>query len=147
MRKFLLIAVLSMFFTIIQAQEKYPVYCDVYLIGERDFGKNAVLNFDFGLDRNVNLLDENGKTIKFPSVIAAINYLAKKGWKLFTVGMGTNSAASVLSETITGMKTILLPMHYVMVKEVSSDDEILIGLRTSKEERKKKEMSDDGYLY
>ena len=65
-------------FASIYAQEKYPVYCDVYLFSERDISKNAVISFDFGFDRNVDLLDESGKKMKFPSVFTAINYMAKK---------------------------------------------------------------------
>lgn len=135
-------------FASIYAQEKYPVYCDVYLFSERDISKNAVISFDFGFDRNVDLLDESGKKMKFPSVFTAINYMAKKGWRLFSVVSGTNDMLSIINERLVGTKTTKLVTHYIMTKDVFTDDEILKGLRTSfKEPKKKKDFSDDGYMY
>ena len=150
MKRILFIVILALACIGVRAQNKYTAYCDIYLFGERSITKNAVLNFDFGDDKNVDLLDENGKIIKFPSPITAINYLSKKGWKLFSVTSSTNSTMSILNQTTSGIITPIMVMHYIMTKDVSSDAEILNGLRTSKKEKKEKKektMSNDGYFY
>lgn len=55
---------------------------------------------------------------------------------------------SIINEHLLGTKTTKLVTHYIMTKDVFTDDEILKGLRTSfKEPKKKKEISDDGYMY
>lgn len=151
MKRISLIWLLFFFVSTIQAQDKYPVYCDVYLFGERSLSKNATINFDFGFDRNVNLLDENGKKMKFPSIFTAVNYLAKKGWKLFSAVSSTNADMLVLTETFTDLKNVPQVMHYIMTKDVASDDEILEGLKVTKHKKnleyKEKKMSNDGYYY
>lgn len=147
MKRIIFALMFSAIFFSLHAQEKYTVYCDVYLFGERGIWKNATLSFDFGDNRNVDLLDENGKRMKFPSPITAVNYLSKKGWKLFSVTSSTNNDMSILTKDIG---ITVLVMHYIMTKDVSSDAEILNGLKTSlkdKKEKKEKKMSDDGYMY
>lgn len=149
MRRISLIWLLFLFVSTIQAQDKYPVYCDVYLFGERSLSKNATIGFDFGFDRNVDLLDENGKKMKFPSVFSAVNYLAKKGWKLFSAVSSTNTAQIILLDKT--LNNIPMVMHYIMTKDVASDDEILDGLNVTKHKKnleyKEKKMSNDGYYY
>lgn len=52
-KRFILLITFLVSFASIYAQEKYPAYCDVYLFGERDISKNAVISFDFGFEKRV----------------------------------------------------------------------------------------------
>ncbi|MFA6719250.1 MAG: hypothetical protein WCS15_09220, partial [Prevotella sp.] len=57
--------------------------------------------------------DKNGIAIPFSSSMAAINYMAKRGW--------------VLDQTAYGVKGCE-ELQYIMKKMVKSDDEIMYGL-------------------
>lgn len=68
--------------------EKVPggfVYCQ--LVGTANFTMTKVtVEIDFGqarkvFERNKRLLDENGKPIKFNSMVDAMNYMGSMGWE------------------------------------------------------------------
>lgn len=143
----------------VRAQEKYEAYCDIWSFldsRENIFTTKAIINFDFGKKRNVQILDEDGKKQPFFSYIDAANFMAKKGWKIRTVYTKLNNlvpASSYLDIT-----------HVVMVKTVSSDDEVTEGFKTTpsqsmeeylqvkKEKQKKRDARnnsniDDAYKY
>lgn len=97
---------------------RYPVYCTVMMYNFWGVGK-VKCTVDFGNSNTwekawKRIDDENGDPIKFTSNMAAINYLAKRGWELDkTVFLGS------------GKNNVL---HYILKKMVRSDDEILQGL-------------------
>ncbi|WP_291528599.1 hypothetical protein [Bacteroides sp. UBA939] len=113
------------------------VYCE--LTGTSGFsGKSIKISFDFGeqghyyraSDDN-QLVDEQGKVIGFSSMISALNYMAKHGWKLHT-------AYSATVKGLGGAETY----RYILTKELDSDQSIMDGitlLGRYKELKEKKE--------
>ena len=104
---------------------KYPTYCDLKAYNFWGAGKVKVI-LDMGEVANgkgafESLYDADGKQIKFNTVMAAVNYMAKRGWKLDKTYYVTEGAG----------KNVL---HYVLVKNVKSDNEIREGITTKPEE-------------
>lgn len=104
---------------------KYPVYCDLKAYNFEGDGKVKVM-LDMGAVSNgggsfESLYGEDGKQIKFNTVMAAVNYMAKKGWILDKKYYVTEAAGRAV-------------IHYVLVKRVKNDDEIRAGLVTKEEQ-------------
>lgn len=68
-----------------QDASKVEQYCEVVATG-RLLSTKVTIDIDYGEERSIwkdnRLKDENGKNKKFNTVIDAINYLGKNGWKL-----------------------------------------------------------------
>ena len=139
MRKiFTLVVVVFLLGATAYAQEKssngepYKVYCEI--IGQSHALTNKVdVELDFGQaskfwtgDRS--LYDENGKKIKFNSMLDAANYMGHRGWDLEVaypvVGFSAGSSDSP-------------EYHWVMSKMVKDDSEITEGLTTGDMLKKK----------
>lgn len=104
---------------------KYNVYCDVMGYNFWGFGKVKV-QLDMGAVADgkgafESLYDENGKKIKFNTMMDAINYMAKRGWRVHET--------FVVSES-NGLKGYQNVIHYLLEKKVSNDNEIREGLIT-----------------
>ena len=125
MKKIMFILAMMMAVCCAQAQsvnqpgEKYPVYCSLKGYNFWGFGKVKV-QLDLGYKSNSfeSLLDENGKKIKFNTMMEVINYMAKRGWELdqvcfFTEGMTKTNVA-----------------NYVLKKYITDDSQIREGLIT-----------------
>lgn len=60
-------------------------YCEVVATGKL-LSNKVTIDIDYGEERSIwkdhRIKDDNGKFKKFNSVIDAINYLGKLGWKL-----------------------------------------------------------------
>ena len=102
-----------------QPGEKYPVYCSVKGYNFWGVGKVKV-QLDLGNKTSSfeSLLDENGKQIKFNTMMEVINYMAKRGWELdqvcfFTEGMSKTNVA-----------------NYILKKYIKDDSEIRDGIST-----------------
>lgn len=112
--------------SIIQSEDgKYPVYCDLKAYNFWGVGKVKVM-LDMGAVSNgggsfESLYGEDGKQIKFNTVMAAVNYMAKKGWILDKTYYVTEGAGRAV-------------LHYVLVKRVKNDSEIRAGLITKEEQ-------------
>lgn len=110
----------------IQSEDgKYPVYCDLKAYNFWGVGKVKVM-LDMGAVSNgggsfESLYGEDGKQIKFNTVMAAVNYMAKKGWILDKTYYVTEGAGRAV-------------LHYVLVKRVKNDNEIREGLITKDEQ-------------
>jgi hypothetical protein len=110
----------------IQSEDgKYPVYCDLKAYNFWGVGKVKVM-LDMGAVSNgggsfESLYGEEGKQIKFNTVMAAVNYMAKKGWILDKTYYVTEGAGRAV-------------LHYVLVKRVKNDSEIREGLITKDEQ-------------
>lgn len=126
MKKIIILFVLALMCVGVRAQEKYEAYCDIWSFldsRENIFTTKAIINFDFGKRGNVQILDEDGNKQPFFSYIDAANFMAKKGWKIRTVYTKLNKLIPTSS--------YLDITHVVMVKLVSSDDEITEGFKTT----------------
>lgn len=105
-----------------QPGEKYPVYCSVKGYNFWGVGKVKVqLDLGYKTSNFETLLDENGKQIKFNTMMEVINYMAKRGWELdqvcfFTEGMSKTNVA-----------------NYILKKYITDDSEIRAGISTQPE--------------
>ena len=86
MRPFLTtICVFLMINSFAQDSAKVEQYCEVVATG-RLLSAKVTIDINYGEERSVwkdnRLKDENGKLIKFNSVIDALNFLGGNGWKL-----------------------------------------------------------------
>lgn len=79
-----------------QDTSKVEQYCEVVATG-RLLSNKVTIDIDYGEERSIwkdhRLRTDEGKLKKFNSIIDAINYLGKDGWKLvnaFPVSSGNN---------------------------------------------------------
>ena len=106
-----------------QPGEKYPVYCSVKGYNFWGVGKVKVqLDLGYKTSNFETLLDENGKQIKFNTMMEVINYMAKRGWELdqvcfFTEGMTKTNVA-----------------NYILKKYITDDEQIREGLKTQEDD-------------
>lgn len=95
-----------------QDTSKVEQYCEVIATG-RLLSNKVTIDIDYGEERSFwkdhRLKDDDGKLKKFNSVIDALNYLGKLGWKLVN--------AFPISEG-SGPKVY----HYVFKKEFSKSE-------------------------
>ena len=114
MKKFILIFSLFIAFKSNAQQDTTTVeqYCVVVATG-RLLSNKVTIDIDYGEERSIwkdnRLKDENGKLIKFNTVVDAINYLGRNKWKLvnaFPVYTGNGP----------------MVYHYVFKKEFSKNE-------------------------
>lgn len=122
MNRFLLAAFLS-FVGIVQfAQTPYKTYCN--LIGDENSLKKGVVSvrIDYGQDdlKDNKFVDENGKEIKFHTMVSAMNFMSKLGWQLEQVYNRIDQ--------VDGSPMII----WVLSKEITSEEEITKGFQTKR---------------
>ncbi len=117
----LLISLLFAVLTItMSAQMPYKVYCTLQG-NEKDFKNNQVsLRIDYGQEslKDNKLVDENGKEIKFNTMVSAMNYMSRLGWKY-------EGCYNSKDQNWGGLIFV-----WILSKEVTSDDEITHGFQT-----------------
>ncbi len=127
MKRFLLILACLLCCFAADAQERYKAYCSI--MGGQAVGSNAVsdVRIDYGQEnqRRNYLVDEAGKRIDFPTMVAAMNYMAKRGWAL-------EQTYVVRKESTIDNNHDRDVVVWILCKEVESDDEILEGLATGR---------------
>jgi hypothetical protein len=85
--KYIFLFLLTFSFTNTKSQDSLKVeqYCEVIATGKL-LSNKVTIDIDYGEERSFwkdhRLKEDNGKLKKFNSVIDAINYLGKQGWKL-----------------------------------------------------------------
>lgn len=83
-----------------------------------NLNKNVKVSVDLGQFQSATkaytLLDENGKDIKFNSMVAAMNYMGERGWKFVQAYVVTVSNQNVL--------------HWLLYKDVTDTAQIKEGL-------------------
>lgn len=116
MKKYILILLMALTWPSIEAKK---VYAELLGYQKRIFSNKVKVTVDFG--QNVSfwksgdmiIVDENGKEIVFNSMVDAMNFMGNHGW------------AFVQAYAITeGNQNVY---HWLMTKEVTSDDEIKAG--------------------
>lgn len=106
--------------TAAQQAEQMRVYAELLGTGTNFLGlnKNVKVTVDMGQYQSVakayTLQDENGKDIKFNSMVAAMNYMGQRGWKFIQTYVVTVDKQQVY--------------HWLLYKDVKNDSEIMDGL-------------------
>ena len=133
MKKIIMLSVLALMCVCVRAQ--HTVYCEVMQFNTGS--PKALIVVDFGNKGADEIVDENGKKIKFKSSVDALSYFEKLGWSVV-------SAYSVVAYNgLANVPTV----RYLLQKKVASYDEKMDGILTKKSEPKKKiNLGDDGYF-
>ena len=133
MKKIIMLSVLALMCVCVRAQ--HTVYCEVMQFNTGS--PKALIVVDFGNKGADEIVDENGKKIKFKSSVDALSYFEKLGWSVV-------SAYSVVAYNgLANVPTV----RYLLKKKVASYDEKMDGILTKKSEPKKKiNLGDDGYF-
>ena len=137
MKKIFLFLALALSSMSIWAQ--HTVYCEIMQFNPAGLGA-SVISVDFGNKGADELVDENGKKIKFNSSIDVLMYMEKRGWNVV-------SAFSVIHDP--GISKAVPVVHYLMKKIISDYSEIMNGIHTKKattHQKQKKTLGDDGYF-
>lgn len=131
-------------------------YCEIVGTGNLT-GTKVKIEIDFGQAQKYwskhsdnFLVDADGKEIKFNSMVDALNYMARFGWKF--------EQAYVITENSTMSKNNVY--HYLLSKELRGDESVNDGIYTKgdhdseqvkdkapreKPAKKKREIGDDIY--
>ena len=133
MKKIIILFVLALMCVGVRAQ--HTVYCEIIQFNTGT--PKALIVVDFGNNGADEIVDENGKKVKFKSSVDALSYFEKSGWSVV-------SAYSVVAYNgLANVPTV----HYLLQKKVASYDEKMYGIHTKKSEPKKKiSLGDDGYF-
>lgn len=107
-----------------QNESTHRVYCE--LLGTAKFMSTKVtVTVDFGQDNrgwNAKLVDEKGKSLSFNSMVDAMNFMGKLGWKFeqaYTIGSGGNFV-----------------YHWLLSKDISEGENINEGITTKSDLKK-----------
>lgn len=120
------------------AQESRRIYCE--LVGtERLLSSKIIVTVDFGQETSFwtgaskqYLVDSNGKAIKFNSMVDAMNYMGKIGWKFEQAYVVTTSQQNVY--------------HWLLSKEIAADKKNADGFMTKKQFENTHENTDSNLL-
>lgn len=88
-----------------------------------DFGESPVYSAWTGLKSKQKLVDENGKEIKFNSMVDAANYMSEKGWNFL------QAYTSLYSDNVI--------QHWIFYKEADSQEEAGKGIMTKESYKKR----------
>lgn len=125
MKKILVIMLVAIvafgFSTTVSAEEQIQrVYAELLGTGTNflNLNKNVKVSVDLGQFQSATkaytLLDDNGKDIKFNSMVAAMNYMGERGWKFIQAYVVTVSNQNVL--------------HWLLYKDVTDPAQLKEGL-------------------
>lgn len=114
----------------VMAQEPYKVFCE--LVGSAKFmSTKIIVTVDFGQKTKFwtgsakqYLVDDEGEKLEFNSMVDAMNYMGKRNWEFEQAYVVTTSNQNVY--------------HWLLSKEVTSDEQIKEGFMTKEEFDKKK---------
>lgn len=117
---------LSFIMTFAQSSGEKRYYCE--LVGESGtFSSKVKVKVDFGQetsflkgDKDQQLVDADGKDIKFNSMVDAMNYMGGRGWKFvqaYTVNDGKNGSV----------------YRWLLYKDVNNESEVFDGFMTKEQ--------------
>lgn len=125
---FLMLMMVSMS---VMGQEPYRVYCELVGTGKL-FSTKVNVTVDFGQEtgfwrQNVDqyLVDENGKKIKFNSMVDAMNYMGRLGWEFEQAYVVTTNQQNVY--------------HWLLSKKMTDESGIDDGLMTKEKFKENQE--------
>lgn len=104
----------------------YKVYCEIISYMRNIFSDKTTVELDFGQASNWwsndrQLVDENGRTITFNSILDAANYMAARGW-VFEQQYSVQTFSKGDSSSPT--------YHWILSKEITDPSQITEGLQT-----------------
>lgn len=107
------------------SQEERTIYCE--LLGtQKLLSSKVIVSVDFGQETSFwtgsskeYLVDKNGKAISFNSMVDAMNYMGKLGWKFVQAYVVTTSNQNVY--------------HWLLSKDIPVDKNGTAGLMTKKQ--------------
>lgn len=117
---FMSVLMLSVSTTAWAEEPTQRVYAELLGTGTNflNLNKNVKVSVDLGQFQSAakayTLLDDNGKDIKFNSMVAAMNYMGERGWKFIQAYVVTVSNQNVL--------------HWLLYKDVTDPAQIKEGL-------------------
>ncbi len=117
---FMSVLMFSVSTTVSAEEPTQRVYAELLGTGTNflNLNKNVKVSVDLGQFQSATkaytLLDENGKDIKFNSMVAAMNYMGERGWKFIQAYVVTVSNQNVL--------------HWLLYKDVTDPAQIKEGL-------------------
>lgn len=119
----LMIAFIIGIFASVNCFGQKRVYCEIIgwqkLMNSNEVGK---IDIDFGQKRSVwgnhSLVDENGKTIKFNSMVDAMNFMSEKGWELVSTYHDTSR------------------IHWVLVNIIDDEEELHFDTKNNTKKKK-----------
>lgn len=117
---FMSVLMLSVSTTVSAEEPTQRVYAELLGTGTNflNLNKNVKVSVDLGQFQSATkaytLLDENGKDIKFNSMVAAMNYMGERGWKFIQAYVVTVSNQNVL--------------HWLLYKDITDPTQIKGGL-------------------
>ncbi len=127
MRKVLFIFVLMSLALSAHAQQLHRVYCE--LLGTGKFMSSKVnVTVDFGQEAkgwSSRLVDENGNPLSFNSMVDAMNYMGRLGWKFEQAYVVTSSNQNVY--------------HWLLSKDIPEGEAINEGFNIRKDAKEIKE--------
>ncbi len=88
-----------------------------------DLGTGPVYGVWSNLKDNQKMVDQNGKEIKFNSMVDAGNYMSSKGWKFLQAYSSTYSSDCII--------------HWIFTKEAATIEEAMQGIETKETFKKK----------
>ena len=128
MKKIVMFLILSMYMMVAfaQSEKESRVYCE--LVGNSNmFSSKVKVTVDFGQetsfwnrDTDQRLVDSDGKDIKFNSMVDAMNFMGKNGWKF------------IQAYTIGDSKSGYV-YRWLLYKDIKDESEILEGFMTKEQ--------------
>ena len=128
MMKKILFSLLLSFIALSAVAQSQKFYCEIHAVEQNvptgfefffDFGSNNIYSRWGGLSEKQQLVDEDGRYIKFKSMVGAGNYLAERGWTFL--------------QAYTSVYKGLNLLHWVFCKEAETPEEAYRGLITKEE--------------
>lgn len=127
MKKFLFILAFAVVSVAAFAQTPYKTYCEIVGTGnilgtkiksvEVDMGQE--MNYKmWGLSNSRVLADENGEKVEFNSMMDAVNFFGRLGWRL-------HSTYAITESSMGGKVNVY---HYIFEKEVTDDKQAMEGI-------------------
>ncbi len=130
MKKLLFIALLAMFAMPTMAQT-HRIYCEI--VGNLKFMSTKIdISVDFGqkqqLASNNKLVGEDGKPIKFESMVDAMNHMGRLGWKFEQAYVVTMGQVNIY--------------HWLLSKDILEGEDGTEGLQTKTQFRQEQKQTD-----
>lgn len=90
------------------------------LFVEMEFHKNCIKLDDGSNKKRQPLKDENGKDLKFTSLIGALNYMSLQGWELLDTKSVTSGGGYI--GAYGGASSTETKVYYIFCKEVTDEE-------------------------